>query len=414
MLFRSFGDADRVWQAINLDVTKYDASGAGTWTTFELNFDKVKNNSNYVSASEYNMDGYSGSDISGYVPRGSLESFRLSTYLINNLWIGSDEIMTIYFDDIELLDTGTTLPSEPPGSPGMWVEPHAGSVMDGGNVFVDVKLTADDVYGVEFDLDFDPSLLEVVDADGGTAGIQISVGSMWPGSDYTVVQNTADNGSGTIEFAAYLLDPQPEMDVVAGQVARIEFHALDAGVSDLDLDNALGSTKEGASISFSLADGTLEVLGSGSVHGIVEVQGRSGPNWDGAQVIVSGGPCGGYSYSVPVTAANGAWSISGIVAGTYEVSVEMPLYLDGLKMGVSVTGGGDADVGQVKVLGGDCNDDDTVNINDATILGPAFGSSTGGPGWDASADINADGSVNILDAAILGGNWHKSSSVLWP
>ena len=97
------------------------------------------------------------------------------------------------------------------------------------------------------------------------------------------------------------------------------------------------------------------------------------------------------------------------------------IYLDGLKQGVSVTDGGDQDVGQVKVLGGDCNDSDGVqpcdpgqygiNVNDATIVGTDFGNS---PPADPRADINDDGTVNILDAALLGGNWHKCSPVTWP
>jgi hypothetical protein len=47
---------------------------------------------------------------------------------------------------------------------------------------------------------------------------------------------------------------------------------------------------------------------------------------------------------------------------------------------------------------------------DATIVGTAFGSS---PPSDPLADINDDGTVNILDASLLGGNWHKCSPVPW-
>ena len=181
----------------------------------------------------------------------------------------------------------------------------------------------------------------------------------------------------------------------------------------------MGGTREGEAITLSLEDGSLEVLGHGTVHGIVEVQGRSGPDWDGAQVTVSGGPGG--SYSMPVTSADGTWSMSGIVPGTYQVSVEMSLYLDGLKTGQSVTGGGSLDVGQVKVLGGDCNDSDGsspgppygIDINDATIVGNAFGSVPGDGNWNSQGDINDSGNVNILDAVLLGGNWHKSSPVPW-
>ena len=163
---------------------------------------------------------------------------------------------------------------------------------------------------------------------------------------------------------------------------------------------------------------TATVLSCGTIQGIVEVQGRPG-DWGGAQITVSGGPGG--PYNTTVTNSDGSWSISGILAGTYDVEVEMGRYLDGLKTGVSVSAGGTTDVGQVKVLGGDCNDSDGppdftygVDILDAGITGNAFDSVPTDPNWDAKADVNDDGKVNTLDAVFVGGNWHKSSSVNWP
>jgi hypothetical protein len=299
--------------------------------------------------------------------------------------------------------------------PILWVDPDDGSVRYSiDDITIDVKMTANGMYGVEFDLDFDDTLLQVVDADTVKAGTQISVGSMWPGTEgtnYTVVQNKVEGG--TIEFAVYLLDPEPELDIYDGQVAQIEFHGTNPGVSALDLNDAVVGTKEGESIEpVFLQDGTLTVLCHGCVHGIVEVQGRNGPpkDWDGAQVTVSDGPGGVYSYNTTVTNLDGSWSMCGVVAGDYDIAVEMARYLDGLKVDQTITDGGDLDVGQVKVLGGDCNEDDTVNILDATILGAVFGNS---PPVDVRADINDDGTVNILDAVLLGGNWHKSSPVPW-
>jgi hypothetical protein len=76
----------------------------------------------------------------------------------------------------------------------------------------------------------------------------------------------------------------------------------------------------------------------------------------------------------------------------------------------------------VKVLGGDCNDDDGpspcgapygINIYDAGIVGTAFGAEPGDSNWDDDGDINDDDKVNILDASLLGGNWHKCSPVPW-
>ena len=294
----------------------------------------------------------------------------------------------------------------------LWVEPDDGWVEEcADNIIIDVRITANDMNGVEFDLDFDDTLLHVVN---------VTAGSMWSGHNYNVVQNTVSGG--TIEFAVFLQEADTDMDVTDGQVARIEFHGDDAGISALDLNDAIASTIEGEAIEpVLLEDGTLTVFGHGCVEGVVEVQGRSGPDWDGALVTVSGGPGGGYSYNTPVTNSDGTWEICDIVEGDYDVAVEMALYLDGLKQDVSITDEGHTDVGQVKVLGGDCNDSDGVlpcgsgpygiNVLDATIVADEFGNTSP---TDARADINDDNTVNILDAALLGGNWHKCSPVNWP
>ena len=213
-----------------------------------------------------------------------------------------------------------------------------------------------------------------------------------------------------------------------GEVARITFSEVGtSGSSDLTFSNVLVSNSDGQPLGIAPGLGSLEVKGCGCVEGVVEVQGRYqsnwvDPRWAGADVEVSGGPGG--SYTTSVGNADGSWSICNIVEGDYDVEVEMTLYLDGLKTGVSVPGDATAtDVGQVKVLGGDCNDSDGgipdsdpygINSADASIVGTAFRSTkTGGGNWDPNADINADDEVNILDASLLGGNWHKSSPVPW-
>jgi hypothetical protein len=295
----------------------------------------------------------------------------------------------------------------------MWLEigdPGWLATCEDETITVDVLLTANGFNGIEFDLDFDASLLEVTN---------VAVGSMWP-TGVTNPQNTIDNTNGVVEFGAYVQQPDFKLSVTDGQVAQITFKELDtSGTSILDINDVIVSNTEGQSLAVTLEDGSLEVKGCGCVHGIVEVQGRFG-DWDCADITVSGGPGG--SYNTHVDNLDGTWQICDIVEGDYDVEVEMALYLDGLKEDVSIVDAGDTDVGQVKVLGGDCNDGDGsspcgspyygVNINDATIVGGEFGNSGGGIG-DDRADINDDDTVNILDASLLGGNWHKCSPVPW-
>ena len=112
--------------------------------------------------------------------------------------------------------------------------------------------------------------------------------------------------------------------------------------------------------------------------------------------------------------ADGTWSMSGIPVGGYQVNVEMARYLDGQKgsggTGVTVTSGGTTALTKVKLLGGDANDDDLVDISDGSIIGGMFGQT--GPS-DARADINNDGTVDIMDLVLFGGNYTWTSPVPW-
>jgi hypothetical protein len=62
----------------------------------------------------------------------------------------------------------------------------------------------------------------------------------------------------------------------------------------------------------------------------------------------------------------------------------------------------DGKVFVANILAGDLNQDGTVDAADVGTLTVAFGSLLHDPNWNANADINNDGTVNILDAIILG------------
>ena len=100
--------------------------------------------------------------------------------------------------------------------------------------------------------------------------------------------------------------------------------------------------------------------------------------------------------------------------GTYDVTAEMDLYLDGERLGETCPAGGENQLPDVTLLGGDTNDDCTINILDITFMGARFGTSTSDADFDPKADINADGTVNILDLTVAGGNFMESCPVEWP
>jgi hypothetical protein len=314
--------------------------------------------------------------------------------------LDADDVSVINLDDDPC--DGTTL----------WIEPPEATLPVSTTFTVDVMVAdVTDLYGVELDLTFDPDIVEVIDDDPGTPGIQILPGSC-PSPDF-VVENIADNAAGTISYAATALSPSPPCDG-SGVVASITFHGLTVGISPLHFaDYLLSDTNLSAIPVFSVSDGSLVVTDpTGILEGTVDLQGRSGPPpyYNGAEVCAWQG---GVDIACTTTDAAGYYLIE-LLEGTYDVTVEMARYLDAEKAAVAVVAGDTTTLTEVKLLGGDCQDDCIINILDLSFMGYRFGLCVGDPGWDARADINNDGCINILDITGGGVNFSKTCPVPWP
>jgi hypothetical protein len=146
----------------------------------------------------------------------------------------------------------------------------------------------------------------------------------------------------------------------------------------------------------------------GTIIGFVDLQGRT----DNSLVDVCATMEAGIS-TCTETDVSGVYTLT-VPAGLFEVTINMNLYLDGLRTGVTVTTGITTTLPDVILLGGDTNEDDTVNILDLSFLAARFGFSCGDPLYDARGDINADCLINILDLTLAGSNFLISSPVPWP
>jgi len=118
------------------------------------------------------------------------------------------------------------------------------------------------LYGAQIRLRFDPAIVEVVDADSAREGVQAEQGA-FPTPDF-VVQNTADNITGTITYAATQLQPSKPGEG-QGTVLRVTLLARKAGVSPIQIEEFLLADTAGASI------------GAVSQNGVVQV--RPSPPW---------------------------------------------------------------------------------------------------------------------------------------
>jgi hypothetical protein len=262
-----------------------------------------------------------------------------------------------------------------------------------------------DLYGAALEISFDPGLLEVVDADGAEPGIQIGEGDCpVPGF---VLDNTADNGAGVINYDVISLNPTPPCNG-GGLVAQITFRALAAGTSPVHFISQLLSNTDAEAINVATEDGAIEVSDLTTVGGLVELQSRT--NHSGAEVCADDGAGQVFCTTTDAAGAYELW----LPAGTYTVMAALDRYLDGERGGVVVTTGNPVSLPKVKLLGGDANDDCIVNILDLSFMGARYGMQCGDPGWDGRADINNDCKVNILDLSAAGGNYNMTCPVPWP
>lgn len=135
------------------------------------------------------------------------------------------------------------------------LSPSAGTLAGCGTLTVEIWLN--DVagfYGADVRLSFDPAVLQVVDSNAGTPGVQIAVGDFW--SPGFTVYNTADNSAGTITYVATQLNPTPEVDG-SGVILKVTFQAISSGSSALAFTFTKISDRSGVEIPATAVDGSL-------------------------------------------------------------------------------------------------------------------------------------------------------------
>jgi hypothetical protein len=284
----------------------------------------------------------------------------------------------------------------PVGEADLWIEPPSDEVAVGSTTTVDIMVAdATNLYGIELELTYDPLYVDVV-------GAQLIPGSC-PIPDFVVLNDAI---AGTIRYAATSLAPSPPCD--SGVVASIVFQGLTEGISPVTFTSWLLADTDGIPIGVeSVTNGEVIVISIGTIDGYVELQGRT--DHSGAEVCGTGG-----GPPICTTTDSSGYYLLELPQDTYDVTVEMDRYLDGLKTGVFVPAGGGVTLPSVKLLGGDANEDEIVNILDLSLIGGKFGLSEGDPGWDARADINDDLTVNILDIVLAATNFLQTSPVPWP
>lgn len=154
--------------------------------------------------------------------------------------------------------TFTPTATEQP-EPAVAVEPAGStiSVGDATTTAIQAREIAS-LYGVELQLEFDPAIVQVVDADEDRPGVQVAPGSLLTSRNHFVAVNRADNEAGTIRFAASLLNPEEPFDG-SGELAAIAWRGVAPGTTALQLTDVALSDEDGGLLTVTLEDGTITV-----------------------------------------------------------------------------------------------------------------------------------------------------------
>ncbi len=139
-------------------------------------------------------------------------------------------------------------------------DPAASTLSIGQTVTIHIRI--DDVAGLagdEVHILYNPSILEVQDADPNQTGVQITIGSfLYP--DF-IALHSVDPVQGKIDFSVLQLPPRPAVSG-SGVLASITFKAIGNGTSPLTFSSVLLSDSNANPIPASLQNGQVTVSGS--------------------------------------------------------------------------------------------------------------------------------------------------------
>ena len=141
------------------------------------------------------------------------------------------------------------------------VDPSEVTVGEGQTAAVSVTVeNVKDLYGVEIALRFDPTAVEVVDADANAPGVQVRPGDLLK-VDF-VARNTVDNDKGEILYVLAQVNPDPPVSG-NGTAFTVIFKAKKEGASSpLKITTAKLAAVGGVAIACTSQGGALKVVGA--------------------------------------------------------------------------------------------------------------------------------------------------------
>lgn len=320
---------------------------------------------------------------------------------------------------VELLSSGQP-PAPPPAPTGPAVRIDVNPPIANPGEQIDVQLSLFNMaglYGLQSRCEVDPAILEgVARADAGVDGFN--------NANSFFVDSGFDATSGLWLVAASRLQPNPE---ISGNTTafRLSYRVKAAGSSPINcqvtgvdangrelpfevIAGAYSSTTASEAVTASVPVEITEVPLSeqfASLAGTAAHQNRPDDAGIRVQLLMDGAVV-----AETLTLTNGAYQLADIPAGTYTLRTAAPQHLPLVKEVIVDTTGQIIDLGSSTLPAGDTDDNGTVDVLDATLIGANFDVQT--PPAPANSDLNGDGVVNIKDLVLVGSNFALTGPIV--
>ncbi len=290
--------------------------------------------------------------------------------------------------------------------PQLTLRPLATNISVGGTTDVYIDLTAaTSLYGYQFAVNYGAKV-NAIAAAFESSFFNPAEGFIAWNADYTTT-------SGMCKFAVTKKLGLGTAVSGSGALAKITLQGVTPGPVQLTFSSDILANQDGGVLAHSKTVGWLDVYGTATLSGVVNLQGRANRVDPGTVTVYDGS---GYypPVSVPFSATDGTWTaVVPVGSGSCDILAAHGLYLSNLKTGVAISSSGPYPQPTTTLKGGDADNSGKIEVNDLTCIGGAFGGPPTVCGTSGSNDINADGTVNILDLVLAGGNYDLASPQAW-
>jgi len=298
-----------------------------------------------------------------------------------------------------------------------------------------------DLYAMEFQLNYNTSILDLTSASVVAGGLN---------EPKYLYYNLTDEVNGHLWFAASTTYPTTAgISYAEHAIVELRLHTVESGTSNLDLHSTHLSDSQINPITHTVINGAVIVGDHGEIDlEVIDIRILN----HGCSIYANDTFSNGSAYFYPVETTilnNGALpaeafyvklDVYWVNGSINEVSAEMfvpslsagmnatinftdvfcPLHTGWYRLTVTVDSHDDVsesnegnnsliyDNTEVTVIG-DINGDQRVNVLDAVIIAQAWNAYTTSPQWNVRADINHDGHVDVLDGTRIGLHWGRTA-----